>query len=219
MQAKSQEKFPDSEIERAVDTSPCGWKGMDGSWLPREDQGMEPRAAQLGRAPQQQEPPGPSPRELHGDISAGWSPRAPQVPSQAERPIRGSTARSARVTGAVGGFICTGELAQMLPPPHHPVSPFMTLGSAGGKETFPNTCPLGPPPSPASAESQSHSQPFLSCQNIFPGAGQSLEAAGTIPWQARLIWSHPRGRLGMGHIAPALGQFSASWQSSAVSFP
>lgn len=30
-QAKSQEKFPDSEIERAVDISPRGWKGMDGS--------------------------------------------------------------------------------------------------------------------------------------------------------------------------------------------
>ena len=31
MQAKSQEKFPDSEIEPAVDTSPQGWKAMDGS--------------------------------------------------------------------------------------------------------------------------------------------------------------------------------------------
>lgn len=37
-----------------------------------------------------------------------------------------------------------------------------------------------------SAESQSHSQPFPCCQDIFPGAGQSFKAAGTIPWQPRL---------------------------------
>ena len=70
-----------------------------------------------------------------------------------------------------------------------------------------------------SAQSQSHSQPFPHCQDIFPGAGQSFKAAGTIPWQSRLVWSHPQGRLGMGPIAPLLGRFSASQRSSAVSFP
>lgn len=53
MQAKSPEKFPDSEIERAVDTSPGAGRG----WMravelaPRGGQGMQLRAAWLGRVP------------------------------------------------------------------------------------------------------------------------------------------------------------------------
>lgn len=117
MQAKSQEKFPDSEIERAMDTSPQGWKGMDGSrgaGSPgRAKDGAESRLA--GQGARRREPPGPSPRELRGDISAGWSLRPPRVPSQPEQQVRGSTDRSAGDTGTTGGC-----MVWMLPPPRQP---------------------------------------------------------------------------------------------------
>lgn len=46
MQTKSQEKFPDSEIEWAVDTSPEAGRGWMGAveQLPGEERGMELRA-------------------------------------------------------------------------------------------------------------------------------------------------------------------------------
>lgn len=81
------------------------------------------------------------------------------------------------------------------PPPQHPRSPFTTLGSVGRKETFPNTCPLGPPPSLAGGTHLCRVTVPLPAPPVLPGhlprSWAEFKAAGTIPWQSKLIWSHP----------------------------
>lgn len=189
---------------------------------PRGGQGDGDESSPAGQGARQWEPPGPSPGELHGDISVEWSPRPPQVPSEAKQQIGGSTARSGRDTGIAGGCICTGKQAWMLPPPQHPWSPFTTLGSVGRKETFPNTCPLGPPPSLAGGTHLCRVTVPLPAPPVLPGHLPRSWAELQSSWYHPLaVEAHlvPSLRLGTGPIPPLLGQFGASQRCSAVSFP
>lgn len=112
-----------------------GWKGMDGSCGAAPRGGAGDGAESPGWAGTQCCSPNPgelSLRRCHRD-----HPRS--------RPKHSSLIRD---TGTVGSCLRMGEPAQMPPPAQRPRNPFINLGSAGRKGIFPNTCPLGPPPSP-----------------------------------------------------------------------
>lgn len=197
MQAKSPEKFPDSEIERAVDTSPGAGRGwMRAAELaPRGGQGMQLRAARLGRVPggssHLAQAPGSS-----GDIAVGQSPRPAQVPAHSDGD-----------TDTEGGCGCTDTDATTSPAPWEP---FHDPGKCEAKGDLPQYMFPGTTTEVRGTPLQGHSlAPSCSC-----AARTSSQALGS----RGVSGSIPEGT-GNGPMAPPLELWDASPQCSAVSFP
>lgn len=147
-----------------------GWKGMDGIC----------GAALWGAAGDRAESPSWAGAQCCSLNPGDFSLRGCHREHPGARPKHSSLIQG---QGQVGNCLHMGEPAWVSPPPG------TNLGSAGRKGIFPNTCPLG---CPSFGTLQRHS-PFQCCQDIFPRAGQSFRAAGTISWHLRLLWSHPQG--------------------------
>ena len=178
MQAKSQEKFPDSEIEWAVDTSPQGLEG-DGwelwSWLPGEVKGMELRAARLGRVPGGGSHTAQALGTCVGSSQQGGHQDHPGY--QPQLSSRSGVAQPTQPRRWALGEAASAQLSQ-----HRCYCHPSTLGAlsqpwvvVGERKPTPTCVPWDYHPiqleGDISAESHSHSQPFPHCQDIFAGAG------------------------------------------------